>query len=115
MTSLQSRIVPALLGLLFALTAFAAGVELEPTASALVGDYQALQSRIDACPNGDCESREAIEAELDALDLDLADLESERDSIQDCSDCATLDSLIGDAAALSAEASEETGTWNSDR
>jgi len=115
MTSRCSRIAPALLGLFLALTAFAAGAGLEPEASALVAGYEALEARIDACPDGDCKDREAIEAELSALDLDLADLESERDALQDCSDCERLDALLDDAAVLAAEASEETGTWDSDR
>ncbi len=111
MTSHSFRIVPALLGLFLALTAFAAGVKFEPEAAALVADYQALDARIDACPEGDCDDREGIEAEIRALDLDLAELESERDALQDCSDCETLDGLLDDAAVLSAEASEEFGDW----
>lgn len=112
MTALRARIAPALAFLLVALTAAAAGVELEPTANALVAEYEALHARIDACPDGDCDDRTDIEADLVALDQDLADLEADRAAIQDCQDCATLDALIDDAVALSVDAGEISGEWD---
>ena len=111
MTLIRTRLAPALIGLFIALTALAGGVELQPEATALVSDYEALEVRIDACPDGDCDDREAIEADLEVLDLDLADLEGVRDALENCTDCETLDQLLGEAGVLSAEASEEVGHW----
>lgn len=112
MTRFRAPALTALLGLTVALAAFAAGVELEPQASALVADYEALGVRIDACPKGDCAESQDILDDLDSLDLELADLESTRAAIQNCTDCATLDGLLDDAGALSASATEQTGGWN---
>lgn len=111
MTFTPTRFASALVGLFLAVTALAGGIDLQPAASALVSEYEALEARIDACPDGDCDDRPDIEADLEALDLDLADLQIERDALEPCSDCQELDALLDDAERLSSSASEETGNW----
>ena len=84
--------------------------ELEDRATVLYADYLDLETRIDACPDGNCQEASSLVDELDALGVELVQLHADRDTLTGCG-CQTLDSLIQGIDDLDEELNVIVGNW----
>ena len=82
-------------------------------ATALLGDYQALEVRVDDCPDADCTDPQAILDDLDALEASRTQLHADRATLNSCN-CTALDAIIDDVDDLAGilRATTSTGGWN---
>ena len=84
---------------------------LTTRATALSATYTDLATRIEACPGGTCADRDAIISDFAAAQAARAQLHTDRDTLNPCSNCQTLDSKIGNVDALAALGPSTEPDW----
>jgi hypothetical protein len=107
------KLVFALFALVIAGAALAATLaEVTADANALLTEYEDLESRVDNCPGGTCPEAQDILDDLDVAEADRTQLHADRDTLDPCSSCGSVDATISDIDDLSAELAAGTGDWN---
>ncbi len=107
--------IPVLFLLALASVALAATLaEVTADADALLLVYEDLEDRVDACPGGTCQGAQAILDDLADAEVDRAQLHTDRDTLDPCTTCSSVDVTIGDIDSRSGQITEETGNWDQD-
>jgi hypothetical protein len=106
------RNVLAVMFALVATVALAVTVaELEQVGNALLADYVELDGRVDDCPDGKCAEAGQILDDFDALEEERADMHADRQTLNPCTNCGSLDATIGQVDALAASIAERVMEW----
>lgn len=104
-------VVATLLGATVALAFTIA--ELFARAEVLVGNYESLAARVAACPEGDCEDRNSIEADFQSAESARSTLHDDRATLNPCGTCQSLDLQIAAAGALGEQLGVVIEGWES--
>lgn len=103
MRHLTKSILALILAIVLATSAFAATVgELQSRANDLNATCGSLLSRAEACPGGTCPDGAAIRSEFAAAETSRLELKADRETLNPCTTCSTLDETISTVDARAA-------------
>ena len=113
MRHVTKNILPLILAIVLATSAFAATVgELQSRADDLNATCGSLISRAEACPGGTCSDGAAIRSEFATADTSRLALKADRETLNPCTTCSTLDETIATVDARAATMRSILDGWD---